>query len=435
MTLRQFHIIFDIAIGVLVVVLVVSVITDRDIKRSYYQDAWKAYYKAEQATGAKNISDSEELVKLLDLYRKVFEDYPDSRWADDAIYRMASRIPPSDEESIILYRRLIRDYPDSDYVDEAFYTIGMGYYDRGRFDAAIPEFGELISRYQNSDLAEKAYFNVAQCRYSLGKWDQAAMEFEDFEIRYPESDLVDNSRTYRGLIEVNREDFERGIALFEGVLADFPQADYADDAQFSLALAYFNQGDYGQTVNESEKLIAEYPESDHVGESKLMIGRSYEEQGKHEESIAALQKVVTDYPNSAYASQAESYLAWIHYTKLKDVAMAIEMNQKIVNNTNYDYDSRKNAQYLIGDIYKLQGDNAKAIEAYNKLLKDFPKPMSTANHPADKIDKSHIIELQEKTPPQPSSTTWLPAGRGPENQEVVYRNFGKDLRFWKTMQV
>ena len=80
--------------------------------------------------------------------------------------------------------------------------------------------------------------------------------------------------------------------------------------------------------------------------------------------------------------------------------MAIEMNQRIADNANYDYDSRKNAQYLVGEIHKLQGDNAKAIEAYQKLLKDFSKPMLTPNHPADLIDSSSIIELQEKAPPQ-----------------------------------
>ena len=151
MTLKNFHTIFDVVIAVLVVVLAVSLITGRDTEKRYYQNAWKAYFKAEQATAEKDAIDSEELVKLSGLYRKVFEDYPDSRWADDAIYRMASKIEPSEEEAIILYRRLIRDYPDSDYVDEALYTIGMGYYDRGRFDAAIAEFTELVSRHQNNN--------------------------------------------------------------------------------------------------------------------------------------------------------------------------------------------------------------------------------------------------------------------------------------------
>jgi tetratricopeptide (TPR) repeat protein len=136
-----------------------------------------------------------------------------------------------------------------------------------------------------------------------------------------------------------------------------------------------------------------------------MIGSSYEEQGRDQEAIAALQKTLVDYPEGEYASKVEAYLAWIYYNKLKDVAKAIEIYQGIANNTRYDHDTRKEAQYLIGEMYKLQGDNARAIEAYKKLLVEFPKPMSKPDHPADKVDKSYILDLQQKTPVQPESST------------------------------
>ena len=210
MTLRQFHIIFDVVIVVLVAVVIISLVIGRDTEGSYYEDAWEAYSRAEDSAASKDASDAGELAELSGLYRKVFQEYPDSRWADDAVYRLASKIEPSEEEAILLYRRLIRDYPDSEYVDKALYSIGMGYRDKGKFVRAIAEFGELMTKYQDSDLAEASYFNIAVCRYDLEKWDQAAMEFEDFEIRYSQSNLVDDSRVYRGLIDVNRGDLVHG---------------------------------------------------------------------------------------------------------------------------------------------------------------------------------------------------------------------------------
>jgi len=127
-TLKQFHIILDIIIAIVVIVVIISLIAGRDSGGHYYQDAQKAYLKAEQAAASWDISDPEKLYKLSSLYRKVFESYPNSRWADDAIYRLASKIDPTEEEAMILYRKLIKDYPDSEYVDEALYTIGMGHY-------------------------------------------------------------------------------------------------------------------------------------------------------------------------------------------------------------------------------------------------------------------------------------------------------------------
>ena len=157
--MRKLHIIIDVLIAIVVIVIIISLVSGRD--SLYYQDAQKVYSKAEKAAASLDLSKPENIYKLSNLYREVFDKYPDSRWADDAVYRLASRIDPTEEEAIILYRRLIRDYPDSEYIDKALYTIAMGYYDRGQYDKAIIEFGEVISKYQASELAEKSYFNAA----------------------------------------------------------------------------------------------------------------------------------------------------------------------------------------------------------------------------------------------------------------------------------
>jgi len=96
-------------------------------------------------------------------------------------------------------------------------------------------------------------------------------------------------------------------------------------------------------------------------------------------------------------------VAWV-YLKLKDMPRAIETYQKIANNTRYHYDSRKNAQYQVGKIYETQQNYARAIEAYKRLVEEFPKPISTPDAEADKIDKAYIINLQQKIPAQPTAS-------------------------------
>jgi len=76
----------------------------------------------------------------------------------------------------------------------------------------------------------------------------------------------------------------------------------------------------------------------------------------------------------------------------------------VADNKQYDYDSRKNAQYQVGKIYELQEDYAKAIEVYKKLVEEFTKPTSTPDAEADKIDKAYILNLQQKVPLQPKAS-------------------------------
>jgi len=140
-----------------------------------------------------------------------------------------------------------------------------------------------------------------------------------------------------------------------------------------------------------------------VEEAKIMIGSAYEKKGENQKAIAALQKALAEHPEGKYASKAETYMAEIYLSKLKNVAKAVETYQKIADNAKYDYDSRKISQYQVGNIYEIQGNIAKAIEAYKKLIEGFAKPMSKPGHPADKIDKAYILNLQQKMPAQPAA--------------------------------
>jgi TolA-binding protein len=392
--LKRLYLVVDVVIGVLIITLIILTVTQRNKTGLYYQDAQKAFTKAENAATSWDINDPKKLSKISDLYRKVFEKYPDSRWADEAIYRLASKIEPSEKEAMILYRRLIKDYPDSEYVVLSLYSIGMGHYDRGDYISAIAEFGKIISDYPDSPFAEKALFNTAMSRYSLGKWDDASLEFQEFETRYPRSQLVDDSQTYRGLIAINKKDYETGIKILEEVIQKYPSSDSADNAQFNIAAAYFEQNKYDEAVAAFEKLINSYSDSEFIQESKIMLTSCYEKQGKDQKAISSLQKFLRQYSDSSYASRAEDFMAEVYLKKLKNVKSAIETYQKIADNTQYDYDIRKKSQYQVGQLYESQKDYAQSIEAYKKLIADFSNPMSTPNQPADKIDKAYIINLQ-----------------------------------------
>ena len=101
---------------------------------AYYINADAAWEKAQQADTPPVTLEDEDQKRVSDvraLYRQVFERYPDNRWADDAIYQLASRLGRTDEEAFALFRRLVNNYPDSEWVDDSLYTIAIAYYRLG----------------------------------------------------------------------------------------------------------------------------------------------------------------------------------------------------------------------------------------------------------------------------------------------------------------
>ncbi|MFQ6042371.1 MAG: tol-pal system YbgF family protein, partial [Candidatus Poribacteria bacterium] len=151
---------FYITEGFIIVALIIGILigryllnSDRGYYRDYYEKAAKAYQKAEKAdTPPVSSENPVKLRKVLALYREVFDKYRDSRWADDAMFKLASRMDPTEEEAFALFRRLINDYPDSEWADASLYTIAMGHYRKENYDKALLLFDKVIKEYPTSHL-------------------------------------------------------------------------------------------------------------------------------------------------------------------------------------------------------------------------------------------------------------------------------------------
>ena len=165
----------------------------------YLENADKAWVKAfELDTPPISFDepDKNRFRKVRAAYREVFENYPDSRWADDALYQLASRLPRTDEEGFALYRRLIRNYPDSDYADDAMYAIAITTYRIAQelektgtlesltayYDRALMLFNQLIATYPGSILQEEAQLSAAMCYNGRGDASIAITQLEGLKM-------------------------------------------------------------------------------------------------------------------------------------------------------------------------------------------------------------------------------------------------------------
>lgn len=371
----------------------------------YYENAYKAYKKAKEAdTPPVSAEDLKRMTKVLALYRKVYEKYPDSRWADDAIYDVASRISADQEEAFALFRRLINNYPDSDYADDALYTIGMGHYNRREYILAMRAFSGLLEEYPLSSLVDKARFNSAMCYYGKTAiaenptdqdWDKVLSEFEKFEAEYPGSELVAGAKFYTGMVHLQRKDFPKARQEFQNVIDGF-ESEYQDKAQYRMASSYLAEGKYDEAIQAYKKVKELHPNSDLVGDAEFHVGFAQGRKGSLDEAVRSLQQALSDNPDNPLAATAQTYIGEL-YLGTQKYDQAIEAYRKVANNDAYDYDSRKNAQYRVAKIYETKNEMKKAMEEYQKLIKNFPEPHLTPGHPSDEVDEAYINKLKDKT--------------------------------------
>ncbi|MEO0142879.1 MAG: SPOR domain-containing protein [candidate division WOR-3 bacterium] len=91
-------------------------------------------------------------------YRKIINNYPQSRYADDAYLEIAkSSIARSDHKSsIIILNELLKNYPDTELKEEILFWLGIAHIESGNEAEGIKLLNELKENYPKSIWAVRA---------------------------------------------------------------------------------------------------------------------------------------------------------------------------------------------------------------------------------------------------------------------------------------
>ncbi len=374
----------------------------------YYENADKAWSKVREMNNPPvtyDEPDKNRLRKVRAAYRAVFENYADSRWADDALYQLAL-LPRTDEEGFALYRRLIRDYPDSEWADDSMYAIAITTYriaeelEKTRtlesltayYDRALALFNQLIATYPGSVLQEEAQFTAALCYKGRGDLNLALTQLDNLKFELSRSPILYKILYATGDIYFEKQDYENARIEFTNVV-DSGDPDLAPLASFGIAQTYYKEGKYDEAIAAYQKSIDLYSDTHAGQEANFYIAQPYAKLEKYDEAIELLEKAIAAYPNNRNVPDWKIYIAQIAYAN-KDTARAIEVYQQFADDPTHNYDSRLNAQYQVAEIYKEIGDMEQAIDAYEKLLADFSEPHQNTAHDSRNITENYVRMLK-----------------------------------------
>lgn len=143
-------------------------------EESMYQEAREAYFTLEKSAEKRKFRHN--WLKVIDLYKKVYENYKSGSRGDEALY-MAGKLyvelrPYSgkDEdlrESNKLLDKLVNHYPSSSLADDALYMMGENYEKLGAKDDAYESYQNIIDHYNSGDKRVEAGAKVARLKRTV----------------------------------------------------------------------------------------------------------------------------------------------------------------------------------------------------------------------------------------------------------------------------
>lgn len=125
----------------------------------------------------------------IEQFKKVIQDYPQSKEARNAVYRIALSFTglKKYKEAEDYLRKFLKDSPGSDYIAKAYYKLGWLEDKRGHSDKALLLYGKVISEFPRGAMSAEAILGRGRILATKGEWKLAREAFQKVMDDFPES--------------------------------------------------------------------------------------------------------------------------------------------------------------------------------------------------------------------------------------------------------
>lgn len=201
---------------------------------------------------------------------------------------------------------------------DVMFKEGEQSFQKGRYEDAIAQWKKVKESYQSPELSTRAELNIADAYFLNKDFIEAASAYEDFRKLHPRHERA-------------------GYALYRQAMSHFNQIHSVDTDQTPVKNALLTFQSY----------LTLYPAGEHLGEATEKIGACRDKQLQYEIYVGNFYLKTGKYP-AAIGRFEEALKAFPGLS------------------------GRDEVLYLLGRAYQKSDQQAKAVEAYERLVKEYP---------------------------------------------------------------
>ncbi|MEE8425460.1 MAG: tetratricopeptide repeat protein [Elusimicrobiota bacterium] len=324
-----------------------------------------------------------DVLKAIGAFEDLLREAPESAEAKqvlDFVTQLLYR-PDAKDAALAALGRIADDSPGTPMAAQARYRIARHAYENREFEAAVKGLEPLMTRLTEAGDLSEAQFMLAEGYYNLKRYKEAAWAYERFTASYESDERYLPALFHLGASKFKLEEYEDAAKAFQSLYKKFPKKDHAPISLFNSALAY----------------------------RKL---------GKWEDAALALKAYQKDYPEAAKTSNAMRELLAIYeehhqYNAVAEVILAER------DNLPPDDAQRLELTYRLGEAYASMGDDARAVSAYQELVKSPIKRndfrisglAKLGEHYERESDWRNALKIYEELGRSASRREWVEAAR------------------------
>lgn len=266
------------------------------------------------------------------------------------------------------------------YYNDAYYSLAYARLKMKQYQEAATEFRNFVTASGVADLRKRhdAYLRLGDCYFMLRNYGKA-IEFYDqaIEIKQYKNDYA---MYQKSLMQGLMGNHEGKAATLKRTLNEYPQSSFRDEMLYELGLANIRLGKTNEAVKNFEDIVNSGSSSAYLSSAYLQLGLIYFNADNDREALGWYKRVVDEYPNSQQAAKALKYIRTI-YVDMGDIDAYTTYVQGL-SNVEISMNSLDSASYEAGANAVEAGNCTKAIDAFDKYIRNFPKGvyLLDANH-------------------------------------------------------
>ena len=306
--------------------------------------------------------------KIEDL-EKFVKTYPSSQYADDAYYELGNTYVNENQtdKAIATYDKLIQTNKTSSYVAKSILKQGLIYYNGNKSEQALTKFKKVVAEFPNSPESLEAVATARLIYVDNGRVDEYANWVKTLSFVEVSNADLDNTTYESAEKQYLMNNAKQAITGFSNYVSKFPQGLHALNANFYLAQLYFAEGLESNSVKHYE-FVVDKPRSEFTEQALARLSQVHLKVKEYTKAIPVLKRLETEADFPQNVTFAQSNLMKAYYDK-EDYANAVVYADKVLANDKTEDRVKSDAQIIVARSAIKTNNEAKAKEAYAKLLK------------------------------------------------------------------
>ncbi|HYD92380.1 MAG TPA: tetratricopeptide repeat protein, partial [Flavobacterium sp.] len=305
--------------------------------------------------------------KIEDL-NKFATSYPKSQYADDALFELGNTYvaESNTDKALTTYDKLINGYKSSSYVSKAIMRQALIYYNAQKDDQALAKFKKVVAEFPNTPEAMEAVSTARLIYVDSGRTDEYAVWVKTLDfVDVSDADL-DNTAFEAAEKQYLQNNIKQSISALSSYVAKFPNGISSLKANFYLAQAYYADGLENNAVPHYEFVI-DKPRSEFTEQALARLSQIHLKNNDCTKATPVLKRLETEAEFPQNVTFAQSNLMKCYYEQ-EDYANAVTYADKVLANSKTEDRVKSDAQIIVARSAIKNNDEAKAKEAYAKLL-------------------------------------------------------------------